>query len=234
LSTDPALSDYIPGASINDEVKKKNGELPGMGGVFNTVNLHLYHYAGNNPVKYTDPTGQFINYNPFDVFGQMLQISSNPLDKLTGMFFSVLGGNKAAEQQLANMSQRLVNSMAEVAGNALITGMEFMSDNGSYLAIASYASGNVALGVVIDGVTLACDVTLAFNEFNETGDLEGLVSSLTVTAATNFIIGPGVGKAAASAGGLSKAELMKTLEPMISNLVSTAVTEMLKIVSPGD
>src|SRR5574344_175805 len=21
------------------------------------INLHLYHYAGNNPVKYTDPTG---------------------------------------------------------------------------------------------------------------------------------------------------------------------------------
>ncbi len=25
--------------------------------MFNLVNLHLYHYAGNNPVKYTDPDG---------------------------------------------------------------------------------------------------------------------------------------------------------------------------------
>jgi RHS repeat-associated protein len=58
LSTDPALSEYIPGAPINDEVKKKNENLPGMGGVFNTVNLHLYHYAGNNPVKYLDPDGR--------------------------------------------------------------------------------------------------------------------------------------------------------------------------------
>ena len=32
--------------------------VPGMGGVFNVVNLHLYHYAGNNPVKYNDPTGR--------------------------------------------------------------------------------------------------------------------------------------------------------------------------------
>ena len=31
-----------------------------MGGVFNTVNLQLYHYAGNNPVKYTDPDGRDI------------------------------------------------------------------------------------------------------------------------------------------------------------------------------
>ncbi len=38
-----------------------------MGGVFNTVNLHLYHYAGNNPVKYTDPTGM----SDEDVFDQL-------------------------------------------------------------------------------------------------------------------------------------------------------------------
>jgi hypothetical protein len=26
--------------------------------VFNIVNLHTYHYAGNNPVKYVDPDGR--------------------------------------------------------------------------------------------------------------------------------------------------------------------------------
>jgi hypothetical protein len=30
-----------------------------MGGVFNVVNLHVYHYAGNNPVNITDPTGAY-------------------------------------------------------------------------------------------------------------------------------------------------------------------------------
>ena len=58
LSGDPALSDYIPKAPVDDEAKKHNENLPGMGGVYNTVNLHLYHYAGNNPVKYTDPDGK--------------------------------------------------------------------------------------------------------------------------------------------------------------------------------
>nr|WP_305879934.1 MULTISPECIES: RHS repeat-associated core domain-containing protein [unclassified Treponema] len=60
LSGDPALNDYIPKAPINDEAKKHNENLPGLGGVYNMVNLHVYHYAGNNPVKYTDPDGESI------------------------------------------------------------------------------------------------------------------------------------------------------------------------------
>jgi type VI secretion system secreted protein VgrG len=45
---------------VDDDAKKHNQNLPGMGGVYNTVNLHLYHYAGNNPVKYTDPDGKLL------------------------------------------------------------------------------------------------------------------------------------------------------------------------------
>jgi RHS repeat-associated protein len=58
LSVDPALGEYIPSAPISDEARKRNGNLPGMGGIYNTVNAHLYHYAGNNPVRYTDPDGR--------------------------------------------------------------------------------------------------------------------------------------------------------------------------------
>jgi hypothetical protein len=52
------MGEYIPQAPINDEAKQHNKELPGLGGVFNYVNLHAYHYAGNNPVKLTDPDGR--------------------------------------------------------------------------------------------------------------------------------------------------------------------------------
>ena len=60
-STDPALGEYIPKAPINEEAKRYNQNLPGMGGVFNHINSNLYHYAGNNPVKYTDPDGRFLH-----------------------------------------------------------------------------------------------------------------------------------------------------------------------------
>ena len=63
LSGDPAVGDYVPQAPVSEEAKKQNESLPGMGGVFNYVNLHAYHYAGNNPVKYTDPDGNYLIYN---------------------------------------------------------------------------------------------------------------------------------------------------------------------------
>ena len=64
LTADPAMyqGDYIPSAPINDEARKRNGNLPGQGGIFNTVNMHVYHYAGNNPVKYVDPDGRESGY----------------------------------------------------------------------------------------------------------------------------------------------------------------------------
>ncbi len=60
ISTDPALGEYIPKTPIDEEAKKYNQNLPGMGGVFNHINSNLYHYAGNNPVHYSDPIGNFI------------------------------------------------------------------------------------------------------------------------------------------------------------------------------
>ena len=52
LSTDPAVGEYLP------TVGADNSNLPGMGGVFNTVNMQLYHYAGNNSLLYKDPNGR--------------------------------------------------------------------------------------------------------------------------------------------------------------------------------
>jgi hypothetical protein len=55
-----------------------------MGGVFNTVNLHLYHYAGNNPLKYTDPDGNEISIpNEKDRIPLLKMINSVSSDKYT-------------------------------------------------------------------------------------------------------------------------------------------------------
>ena len=64
ISVDPALGEYVPGAGKANT--KDAGGLPGMGGLFNSVNLNLFHYAGNNPVRYIDPTGRDIVYQDND------------------------------------------------------------------------------------------------------------------------------------------------------------------------
>ena len=89
ISADPAMNtgEYFPQAPVNDEAKKHNQNLPGMGGVFNHINGNLYHYAANNPVKYTDPDGRFDYEDFFSSFAQLFKNKKDFKEKFAEYYF---------------------------------------------------------------------------------------------------------------------------------------------------
>jgi hypothetical protein len=54
------MEEYLPLSPENKNAEEYNKNLPGMGGIYNSRNLQTYHYAGNNPIVYSDPTGESV------------------------------------------------------------------------------------------------------------------------------------------------------------------------------
>ena len=161
LSGDPALGDYIHKAPIDDEAKKHNENLPGMGGVFNVVNLHLYHYAGigqrsdselqaNNPVKYTDPDGRIcevftLNNIAHENLIRQLSDIKNRVDKINDYstlmaWFSMIPSNASpflgGGATLISSSTGLVGSMPNefisIYYETLVSALKNYSDGKSF------------------------------------------------------------------------------------------------------
>ncbi len=113
LSPDPILNSYLPSGN-----KDKNSKLPGHGGVYNSVNLNLYHYAGNNPVIYVDPDGRAHKNLRNEVYGTLTY------DKGLKMFRSTLNGKEI----LFSRENKTPKELREMIANTRLETFEVIKD----------------------------------------------------------------------------------------------------------
>ncbi len=179
ISTDPALGEYIPNAPTDEEAKRHNNNLPGMGGVFNTVNASLYHYAGNNPVRYTDPDGR--------VFNVIAAVAGAVVGAGVGAITTALAGGSGKDIAAA--------ALGGAAGGAL-AGFTC----GASLAVTAVVGG----AAVIGGTAVAAGTDIAINAVQGNDLLDGVDK-----AALGGGVGGGVGYVAGVVIRTLTSELLK-------------------------
>ena len=90
LSCDSALGEYL----IPDKNKKY--------GVFDYINLNLYHYGHNNPIKYTDPDGNCsystLENNPDEVAWAKEQYNKSETERFASILRDCIGAEYSHER----------------------------------------------------------------------------------------------------------------------------------------
>jgi len=184
LTVDPPMvrGEYFPKPNDMDTdhdyywyvSNNETSKLPGMGGVFNPVNLNVYHYAGLNPVKLVDPDGnafvkiinkedtvsykirqQFPNSRVMGFVADVLEPS--PADYLIGPAIIESGGARIARPLLQGIKSffknlfrggklnSLLRAGNEVYGNGLTVAGRALQKHGSRIgSVFPRATGSVA------------------------------------------------------------------------------------------
>ena len=174
ISTDKYLERYLP---IKGSVELDN--LPGMGGVYNSLNLDLYCYVRGNPIVYLDPDGhvlkefgEWLNKAGADINRAITNSSVvkelHRTDTSTGKKLAVAGGVSvgltAASIGSALAAPKMIGALLTTLGKeAVKQGIKKATVSGTIQAGANVSSnvfvnkdtsvgGNITTGLVGFGV----------------------------------------------------------------------------------
>jgi hypothetical protein len=117
-----------------------------MGGVYNYVNLHAYHYAGNNPVVLRDPDGEWtISFSINGYAGAGTQVS-------TGL--GLIMGFSFAEGYSSGHFTTYSFGAQQGAGISATVAIDFVTKEvvtGTSRSLTMGGSGNLPIGVGVGG-----------------------------------------------------------------------------------
>jgi hypothetical protein len=127
--------------------------------VFNVVNLHLYHYAGNNPVKYVDPDGRAINF----AIGAIIGFASSAIIEVGGRMAAGQSLGSAVKNTFTDPTSLAVIGASTVIGAATsgVSGLAVNAATKGATSVAQVAATTIAINTASGAVDAAAkDITI--------------------------------------------------------------------------
>jgi hypothetical protein len=194
-----------------------------MGGVFNVVNLHVYHYAGNNPVVLSDPdgnadVGRWFARNWTKLIGAGISISeiATGAGIATGTGVTVIGGALGTGMIIHGAA-----NLSVVVAKITITTIVANIRNDDYADYLDQAIPDTALGLAFGAIGLMVDLIMGGGNTAEkagaVGDLADIAVGLGLSWSASISLTNSLQKFRTSSGRLiSKTDLMKLNEYLLN------------------
>ena len=190
-------------------------------------------------MRYVDPDGRVPTANSYfdnfrDFFGSMFRWSSNSSDRFIFANLATLHGDVNANLYLTELSDSLNEKMSLALGKfeeRAIAGLEFVNKYGYICSVAAYSSGNVWLGIIVDGTLILTDITVAYynyaNSDKTSKDLEEFHLHI-ITDSASIVTGFICGKIPIKGNYLGREEIQNAIQGITGTMSGTMVSKLIE------